>query len=88
MKLKRRSKAQQWFAESRAAKAEALEWFSTPEGQAWRKQWNENREAREAETRRLLQGPMQPTSEWLKEVYPDTAPPAAVSIPSAKESRP
>ena len=75
MKLKRKSKAQQWFAESRAAKAEALDWFSTTEGQAWRKQWNENREAREAETRRLLQGPMQPTSDWLKEVYPDTAPP-------------
>lgn len=81
MKLKRKSKAQQWFAESRAAKWEDFEWFETPEGKAWRKQWNDNREAREAETRRLLQGPMQPTSEWLKEVYPDTAAPAPLREP-------
>lgn len=73
--MKRKSKVQQWFAESRAAKWEALEWLETPEGKAWRKQWDENREAREAETRRLLQGPMQSTSDWLKEVYPDGPPP-------------
>ena len=75
MKLKRKSKVNLWFDESRKQRVSAEEWFTTDEGKQWLKQWRAGREKRQAEVRRMVSETVN-TSDVLKEIYPDDALPA------------
>ena len=78
MKLKRKSKVNLWFDESRKQRVSAEEWFTTDEGQKWLQQWRAGREKRQADVRRMLSETVSMTG-VLKQIYPDNVPPAAMT---------
>jgi hypothetical protein len=82
MKLRRRSKVNLWFAESRdrydlkrqqylADKA----WLTTKEGEEFLAEWRASLEGRSERVRQLLEN-LEPISKAFKDTYPDNAPPA------------
>lgn len=82
MKLRRRSKCDLWFAESRdrwnlkrqqylADKA----WLATKEGEAFLAEWRAALETKAERVRRILEN-HEPLSKALKDTYPDNVPPA------------
>ena len=77
MKLKRKSKVGMWMAEKRHERVGAEEWLKTEEGREWLKEWRAGREERQAKVRQLLSETVN-TSDVIKEIYPDDAPPSAL----------
>ena len=75
MKLKRKSKVNLWFDESREQRVSAEKWLKTEEGKEWLKQWRAGREQRQADVQRMVSETVN-TSDVLKEIYPDDAAPA------------
>ena len=75
MKLKRKSKVNLWFDESRKQRVSAEEWLKTEEGQEWLQQWRAYREQRQAEVQRMVSETVSMTG-VLKQIYPDNAAPA------------
>ena len=82
MKLRRRSKCNLWFAESRERhdlkRQQHLNdkaWLATEEGQAFIAEWRAALKTKAERVRRILEN-HEPVSKALKDTYPDNVPPA------------
>lgn len=75
MKLRRRSKVNLWFAESRRERVRLMNELAGEEMQEWLKQWRADAEGREERVRQFIEN-LEPISKALKDTYPDNAPPA------------
>jgi hypothetical protein len=75
MKLRRRSKVNLWFAESRRERVMLMNELASEEMQEWLKEWRAEVEGQEERVRQLLEN-LEPISKAFKDTYPDNSPPA------------